>query len=110
MPIQATLSAADEVFLSVIVAGELYFGAAKSGRPEANRAVIDNFMRDRAVLPCNPEVAREYGRVKAVLKAQGTPVPENDVWIAATALCHGLTLLSRDHHFRVFAGLNAIGW
>ena len=108
--VETAISGADEIFLSSIVAGELYFGAAKSGRPEANRAVIDEFMRDRVVLPCDLPVGREYGRLKSSLKARGTPLPENDIWVAAIALHHGLTVASRDGHFRSVVELTTVSW
>lgn len=104
------LTEAAEVFVPVVALGELYFGAARSGRPEANRAVLDQFIVGRVILPCDLGVAREYGRLKGVLKAQGTPLPENDMWIAAIALHHGLTVVSRDQHFREIAGLVTAGW
>ena len=63
----------------------MYFGAARSSRPEVNRAVLDQFVNGRIVLLCDVIVAREYGRLKSELKAQGTPLPENDMWIAAIA-------------------------
>ena len=90
---------------SAIAVGELYFGAAKSGRPEANRALIDEFVQERVVLPCDVLVGREYGRLKGLLKTQGTPLPENDTWLAGCARHHDLTLASRDHHFRAFKEL-----
>ena len=62
------------------------------------------------VLLCDLTVAREYGRLKSELKAQGTPLPENDKWIAAIALRYGLTVASRDRHFREIEGLGVVGW
>jgi len=41
----------------------------------------------------------EYSRLAAQLRKQGTPIPTNDLWIAALALQHGLTLYARDRHF-----------
>jgi tRNA(fMet)-specific endonuclease VapC len=104
------LTDAAEVFTPVIAVGELYFGAARSGRPEANRAVLDQFLDGTVVLTCDLAAAREYGHLKGVLKAQGTPLPENDMWIAAIALRHGLTVASRDQHFRQIAGLGTVDW
>lgn len=104
------MASAAEVFVPVIAVGELYFGVARSGRPEANRAVLDQFIEPRVVLPCDLAVAREYGRLKGVLKTQGTPLPENDIWIAAMALRYGLTVASRDQHFREIAGLVTVEW
>ena len=53
---------ATEVFIPVVARGELYFGAARLGRPETNRAVLDQFIEGRVLLPCDVAVAREYGR------------------------------------------------
>lgn len=69
--------------------GELFFGAAKSGRASENTERIEEFPSGRAIIGCDLTVAREYGRVKWRLKAKGRPIPENDIWIAATALSHG---------------------
>ena len=106
----AAIAAAAEIFVPVIALGELYFGAVRSSRPEANRAVLDQFVEGRILLTCDLLVAREYGRLKSELKAQGTPLPENDMWIAAIALCYGLTVASRDRHFREIGGLAVVAW
>jgi len=83
---------------------------ASSGRPEANRAVLDQFLNGKVVLTCNLAVAREYGQLKGALKVQGKPLPENDMWIAAIALHHNLTVASRDRNFGEIAGLVVAGW
>ena len=108
--ILAAIADASELFVPVIALGESYFGAARSSRPQENQAVIDQFLDGRAVLFCDLAVAREYGRLKSQLTARGTPLPENDMWIAATALRHGLTVASRDRHFREIEGLDVVGW
>jgi tRNA(fMet)-specific endonuclease VapC len=83
------------------VLGELYFGAAKSDRPSQNAARIDDFTGSSGiVIGIDGETARLYGSIKAELKRQGKPVPENDIWIAASARQHGLTLVTRDRHFQ----------
>jgi tRNA(fMet)-specific endonuclease VapC len=51
------------------------------------------------VLACDAETAQHYGRIRNVLLAKGRPIPENDIWIAASARQHGLTLVTRDGHF-----------
>jgi tRNA(fMet)-specific endonuclease VapC len=104
------LGESSEVFVPVVAIGELYFGAAKSGRPEANRILIEKFIEGRVVLPCDLAVARQYGRVKNELRSRGAPLPENDIWIGAIALHHALTLVSRDHHFREVEGLAVESW
>ena len=51
-----------------------------------------------------------YGEIKARLQTLGRPIPENDLWIAAAALRQGLTLASRDRHFRLVDGLDLEPW
>ena len=97
--VEARLAQALEVFLSSIVLGELHFGAAKSGQPEANALRIEEFASSCTLIEIDPGTAREYGLIKSRLKKKGRPIPENDIWIAACASLHGLSLATRDRHF-----------
>jgi tRNA(fMet)-specific endonuclease VapC len=54
--------------------------------------------------------AQHYGRIRNDLRAIGRPVPENDLWIAAIARQHGLTLVTRDQHFQHIVGLSLEMW
>jgi len=96
----SNLDLAREVFVPAIVLGELFFGAAKSGRPFDNTSKVEQFAADRAILSCDLHVAREYGQLRQHLREKGRPIPENDIWIAATAKCHELVLVSRDRYYR----------
>jgi len=104
------LEEAEEVFVSSIVLGELYYGACKSRRVAENMARIDDFAARNVVLGCDMETARRYGEVKDGLRQKGRPVPENDIWIAAMALRNDLTLVARDVHFREVEGLRVEAW
>ncbi len=104
------LDRAPEVFVPAIVLGELFFGAAKSGRPGENAAKLEQFAAGRFILPCDLRVAREYGRLKQDLRTKGKPIPENDIWIAATAISHELVLATRNRHFRDLDGLVIANW
>lgn len=97
-------------FLPSIVLGELYYGARKSGRVEANVQRVEDFVAHNAVLDCDAETARHYGLIREALRAKGKPIPENDIWIAALALQHDLTLVSRDAHFNEIDGLSVVVW
>ena len=108
--VQARLAAAPEVFLPSVVLGELHYGAASSGRSEANAARIEDFAASCTVLSIDAPTARRYGQVKGRLKARGRPIPENDVWIAACALEHGLVVVTRDRHFDEVEGLTSEAW
>jgi tRNA(fMet)-specific endonuclease VapC len=101
---------AGEVFIPSVVIGELYYGARRSGRVEANTARVDEFATENVVLSCNVETAKWYGQIKDELRRRGRPIPENDIWVAALALQHDLTLVSRDEHFGQVQSLRAEAW
>lgn len=104
------LDRASEVFIPATALGELFFGAAKSSRPSENIDRVKQFAAGRAIISCDLQVAREYGRLKHRLKEKGRPIPENDVWIAAAAACYGLSVVTRDRHFQEVDGLNISDW
>ena len=99
-----------EAFLCVTVVGELFFGAERSGRPEANKARVDRLIELCPLVPHDLATARHYGAVKKRLLQQGRPIPENDIWIAAAALQHGLTVATGDPHFGHVEGLPVESW
>ena len=90
----------NKIFLSTTILGELYFGAANSGNPTKNQIAIEQFVSLCELLPITENTAKTYATVKHQLKKQGTPIPENDIWIAATAIEHSLTLITHDQHFQ----------
>jgi tRNA(fMet)-specific endonuclease VapC len=108
--VQQRLAETDEAFISSIVLGELYYGAQKSSRVEANIARVNTFAAANAVLGCDTATAQYYGAIKNHLRARGQPIPENDIWIAATARQHQLTLVTRDGHFQAVEGLVVEQW
>jgi tRNA(fMet)-specific endonuclease VapC len=108
--VKDNIARADQVFVPSIVIGELAFGARKSSRVNENLALIDELAASSVVLGCDTDVARRYGEVKYALRVRGRPIPENDVWIAAIALQHGLTLATRDVHFGEVVGLQIVAW
>ena len=95
----------DAVFLCVHVLGELRYGALASSRVVENLAHLERFTAPIPVLPCDAETVVHYADIRFGLRKRGKPIPENDIWIAAIARQHGLTLLSRDAHFRRIDGL-----
>ena len=108
--VQQRLAEADEAFVSSIVLGELYYGAQKSSRVEANIARVNTFAAANAILVCDTATAQYYGALKNHLRAKGQPIPENDIWIAATAKQYQLTLVTRDGHFQAIEGLVVEQW
>ena len=104
------LTEAEEVFVSSIVLGELYYGAQKSARVETNVTRVNTFAASNTILGCDTTTAQYYGAIKNQLRAKGQPIPENDIWIAAIARQHQLTLVTRDEHFRAVDGLTIEQW
>jgi tRNA(fMet)-specific endonuclease VapC len=93
--------------LNTIVLGEFLAGFAGGRRADANRRLLSRFVSSPRVkmLPLGPETAEHYSEVYSRLRRKGTPIPSNDMWIAASAREHGLALFTRDAHFREVDGL-----
>jgi len=108
--IVAKIGQVDELFIPIIVAGELYFGAEKSRKSAENKSRIELFLESNVILGCDKNAAQSYGQIKNLLKRKGRPIPENDIWIAAIAMQHQLTLVSRDAHFAEIDGLKLEHW
>lgn len=98
------------VLISAVVLGELYFGAQNSSRLNKHLRQINRFLTRVAVLESNAETAYEYGLIRSELQSKGRPLPENDIWIAATARQHDFTLVSRDQHFAEVENLHWEQW
>jgi len=92
---------ADEVWLPFIVIGELRAGFAVGKRGLRNDAVLRRFLLKSGVevLYADDQTTHHYAAVYRQLRKQGTPIPTNDMWIAALVLQHSLILLARDTHF-----------
>jgi tRNA(fMet)-specific endonuclease VapC len=101
---------ADELLVPLVALGELEYGARLATPPERQHEAVRAFMDGATLLLPTARTAAEYGRIKATLKEAGTPLPENDLWIAACALEHGLPLATRDEHFLRVPGLNVLDW
>lgn len=106
----AHLDAATWIGVPSVVLGELWAGFLQGSRADSNTAQLDEFLAHPAVevLATDGNVARIYGEVFAELRGQGRPVPTNDLWIAATAVHVGATLLTFDAHFRAIARVGAV--
>jgi tRNA(fMet)-specific endonuclease VapC len=97
-------------YLPTVALGELYYGVCRSARPEENRQRLEHWLRVTVPMVVSPAIAQRYGTLKDQLARAGTPIPENDLWIAATALEHGLPLATRDEHFKRVPGLAVLDW
>ncbi len=95
------LQHAPRIAVNPVVLGELLSGFAVGTRAEANRRELEEFLNSPRVevLAITQRTSEQYAAVYLALKKAGTPIPTNDMWIAASALEHGLTLFSYDTHF-----------
>lgn len=95
------VAVADEVWLPFIVLGELRAGFAAGSQEARNEAVLRRFLikPDVGVLYPDEQTTHHYANVYRQLRRQGTPIPTNDMWIAALVLQHSLVLFARDAHF-----------
>ena len=95
----------DGVYVPVIVIGELYYGANKSDQTPKRKLEVEQLEEIVTVLNITRSTARIYGEIKDKLRAKGRPIPENDIWIAAVAIEHQLTLITKDKHFENLEGI-----
>jgi tRNA(fMet)-specific endonuclease VapC len=96
-----TVELADEVWLPFIVLGELRAGFAVGSQGTRNEAVLRRFLSKPGVgiLYADDQTTHHYASIYRQLRKQGTPIPTNDMWIAALVLQHSMVLLARDAHF-----------
>jgi len=101
MSVVETIEQAEEVWLPFIVLGELRAGFAVGSQGSRNEAILRRFLLKPGigVLYPDEQTTHHYGAVYRQLRTQGTPIPTNDMWIAALVLQHSLVLFARDVHF-----------
>ncbi len=103
----ATLRQVHHIGISTISIGELLSGFRGGTRERDNRQELGQFLDSPRVClyTVDENSAEYYSSTLNQLKEQGTPIPTNDIWIAATALQHGLSIYTFDKHFSYIAGL-----
>lgn len=100
----------DEILLSVMVLGELLYGACRSTRYAENREKVMAFSERCRILEIDGKVTEKYAEIRAALAEKGRPIPENDIWIAASCLSEDAILVSRDQHFEEIDDLDCEVW
>lgn len=102
---------AEAVYLPFVVIGELRAGFGAGTRTRANERTLQRFLAKPGVdiLFASESTTHHYANLFMQLRSQGTPVPSNDLWIAALALEHDLALATRDEHFRHIPQLLRVG-
>ncbi len=100
--IRRRVQEASQIHLNPVVLGELRAGFLKGTRLSENLAELAQFLASPRVevLSVDEETAERYGVIFDALRREGTPIPTNDIWIAASAMQYGSTLLTTDPHFR----------
>jgi len=95
------LEQAEAILLPFVVIGELRAGFAHGRRPADNERILRRFLLKEGVrvLFADDQTTHHYAAVFSQLRKQGTPIPTNDMWLAALVLQHNLVLHARDKHF-----------
>lgn len=103
----AVIRNSDEIVLNAVVLGELRAGFLGGGSPQENERLLRSFVSSRRVrvVSVDPQTSAHYAEIKAALQVAGTPIPTNDVWIAASAAQHGLAVATLDQHFERVAAI-----
>lgn len=100
-----------EIVLSSVVKAELVYGAYRSARMADNLRVLNKFFEPFPTLPFDDRCLEPYGRIRSDLEREGTPIGPYDLMIAATALAHGLTLVTHNTaEFSRVVGLQIEDW
>lgn len=100
-----------QMYIPSIALGELYFGAYSS--PTRSRAAVADvaaLAASNVILGTDAGTGDVYAQIKHDLKRRGFTMPDNDLWIAATAMQYDVTLVARDAHFNWIAGLRVEQW
>jgi predicted nucleic acid-binding protein len=95
------IDGAEWIGVPAIVLGELHVGFLLSSQAERHRRELEEFLASPVVeeIRVDHEIARLYGEIVVSLRRAGTPLPTNDIWVAASTARAGATLLTFDAHF-----------
>ena len=108
--LNSVLRQAAQVAIPVIVLGEYRYGISHSRHRRHYEQWLDEYLPSFRILDIDERTTVSYSAIRSELKRAGTPIPSNDVWIAALCRQHSLPLLSRDHHFDAVAGITRLEW
>ena len=102
-----TIVNAESILFSPIVLGELMFGFRNGAKFKENMNDLNKFLDHERVeiVQIGQITSDRYSRIASQLRSQGTPVPTNDIWIAAQTMEHGAELITSDRHFQNISGL-----
>jgi len=109
-PAAMQIASASSFILPAPVLGELYYGAMNSARAVQNIRALEQFADTCTFASLNASSCELYGGLRLTLRRAGTPIPYNDIWIAAICLDLDVPLLTRDAHFDHVPGLQVVRW
>lgn len=101
---------ADRLCVPVPALAEFRFGILQSKFREKMTSWLEESLATISILAADEITTRHYAAIRLQLASAGTPIPMNDLWIAAIARQHKLPVISRDTHFDQVSGLTRIGW
>ncbi len=101
---------AESLAVPVIVLGEYRLGITQSRYRRDYEQWLFEWITTVKIMDVDEGTSQHYATIGLELKAMGKPIPTNDLWIAALCRQHSLSLLSKDRHFDVVAGLRRIDW
>ena len=108
--LEPILRKAPQIAIPVIVLGEYRYGISQSRNRKHYEQWLAEYLLTFRILDVDERTTLSYSAVRTELKKAGTPIPSNDVWIAALCRQHSLPLLSRDRHFDAVAGIRRLEW
>ena len=108
--LESILRKANRVAIPVIVLGEYRYGISRSRVQKRYEEWLTEYLPKFLILDIDARTSVPYATIRSELKRAGTPIPSNDVWIAALCRQHSLPLLTRDRHFDAVPGIRRIAW
>jgi len=99
--VKEAVQRADEIVFNPVVLGELKAGFLMGKNEKRNRAILRDFLSSSRTIiaEIDEETSERYAVIVQSLRMKGTPIPTNDLWIAASAMQHGLKILTTDKHY-----------
>lgn len=108
--LDSILREAAHVAIPVIVLGEYRYGISHSRYRKHYERWLSEYLSSFRILDVDERTTVFYSAVRTELKKAGTPIPSNDIWIAALCRQQSLPLLSRDRHFDAVRGITRLEW
>lgn len=108
--LEPILRRAAQIAIPVIVLGEYRYGIWQSRDRVLYERWLAEYLPKFRILDVDEQTTISYSAIRIELKRAGTPIPSNDVWIAALCRQHSLPLISRDRHFDTVSGITRLAW